>query len=625
MPSLTCFQQIILYNRITMKELLEEIISTLKQGSNLDPAALASLIRRHNRALHDVKAHHSKKKALAFYLEQKTQGTSLWESWAIDPELDRRIMKTLQMKPRRTASGVATITVITKPAPCAHNCLYCPNDIRMPKSYLSDEPACQRAERCFFDPYLQVAARLKALVEMGHETDKVELIVLGGTWSDYPESYQLWFITELFRALNDGDEIFVQALKRRKAYKDWGMLDDPGDLAQAAQPIQDEINRARMSYNQGVAQRYGDDCAWHTANQIQHATIEDLNRQQELNESAPRRVVGLVIETRPDALTVERLAFIRRLGCTKVQMGIQSLDDVILARNGRVCTPELLSRTFILLRAFGFKIHVHYMLNLLGSTPAADLQGYRRLVAAPEYQPDEIKLYPCVLVEGTGLQRHHADGSWKPYDEEALVDLLAECVLETPSHTRISRMIRDISAHDIKAGSKKTNLRQRVENAVHESGKPVNEIRLREISTGEVDVSSLQLKETRYDTAVSDERFLQFVTPENRIAGFLRLSLPGEEPIKALREKHPQSFPLTSGEAMIREVHVYGRAARLHDKGVGAQHAGLGKQLIERACEIARTEGYTRVNVISSVGTRVYYRSLGFEDNGLYQQRKLEE
>ena len=329
--------------------------------------------------------------------------------------------------------------------------------------------------------------------------------------------------------------------------------------------------------------------------------------------------MGLVVETRPDAVTPKRLATLRRLGCTKLQMGIQSLDERILAANHRGIGVDRMQQAFELTRIFGFKTHAHFMTNLLGATPESDAADYRRMVEHPAFKPDEIKLYPCALVDGTGLVAHWRDGSWRPYTEQELVDLLADDVLVTPPFTRISRMIRDISAHDIMTGNKKVNLRQLVDLELAKRARPVQEIRSREIAFGAAASDELSLSEIAYETTNTREVFLQWVTPDNRIAGFLRLSMPNADYVGA----HACDLPIRSSEAMIREVHVYGRVAGLHQGGENAQHRGLGRMLIERACDIARDNGYQAINVISAIGTRGYYRKQGFADNGLYQQRRL--
>ena len=546
-------------------------------------------------------------------------------------------MHLLQVKPRRSASGVATITVITKPWKCGGACIYCPNDLRMPKSYLSDEPACQRAERNYFDPYLQVTSRLRALNQMGHVTDKIELIVLGGTWSDYPRAYQIWFITELFRALNDaGVERpgslspttsfeAANARERRQFYRDCGLSYERDDLVAFTQTEQRLVDEGKLTYNEAMVNLYETREPWKTIAQHQHATLDELKREHVRNEQAAHRVVGLVVETRPSLITPENLTFLRTLGATKVQMGIQSLDQHIHGINQRPVSIAQIQRALDLTRLFGFKTHTHFMVNLLGQTPESDKQDFRRFVTETPYQPDEIKLYPCALVHGTELCECYERGEWQPYDEEALVDVLVADVLATPPFTRISRMIRDFSAHDIEAGNKKVNLRQLVEARAKDvevsghSSSSIQEIRYREISTQDVELSELTLEVVPYETTSTHERFLQWVTPENKIAGFLRLSLPKPEAF----ETYADALPVSPEEAMIREVHVYGRASGLHKSGTSAQHRGLGKKLIERASELAREAGYTKLNVISAIGTRPYYRNLGFIDNGLYQQKPL--
>ena len=473
----------------------------------------------------------AKKKLLPFYQEAKEHRPEQWHTWGVSPAEEALLVRTLQVKPRRTASGVATVTVLTKPWPCSSACLYCPNDVRMPKSYLHDEPACQRAERNWFDPYLQVTARLRTLHQMGHVTDKVELIVLGGTWSDYPEAYQIWYMHELFRALNDmGCEATVEreSETRRTQYRDAGIACERDDLANWAAEAQARVTAGDASYNETVRSLYAcgiradnallhsrstdrnaasidaplcsaaaddtqgaafepfaldnlqgsaSDNGWAAAAQWQTATFSQLEALQRENEAAEHRCVGLVVETRPDAVTPKRLATLRRLGCTKLQMGIQSLDERILAANHRGIGVDRMQQAFELARIFGFKTHAHFMTNLLGATPESDAADYRRMVEHPAFKPDEIKLYPCALVDGTGLVAHWRDGSWRPYTEQELVNLLAEDVLVTPPFTRISRMIRDISAHDIMTGNKKVNLRQLVDLELAKRAQPVQEIR----------------------------------------------------------------------------------------------------------------------------------------------------
>lgn len=607
----------------------------VQESSRLDDAWLAALVRERNREMHDAERVVAKKRLLPAYMRMRRERPEVLAKWGapVGGEVDSRVIRLLRAKPRRTASGVATITVLTKPWPCSGDCVYCPNDVRMPKSYLADEPACQRAERCFFDPYLQVIARLRVLEDMGHVTDKVELIVLGGTWSDYPREYQLWFISELFRALNDAGTSHASDEARRIFYEGCGLSCDPDQLRAHVAEVQAKVNAGDLSYNDAWQQLYARSDAWQLASREQHATIEDLQRQQIANEAAAHRCVGLVVETRPETIDPQSLAFLRSLGCTKVQVGIQSLSEEVLAANRRPITLSRIEQALALLRLFGFKSHVHMMVNLPRSSASEDAREYELLMSDERFMPDELKLYPCCLVESSRLGEMMSRGEWAPYEEDELVRLLAQDVQNTNAYTRISRMIRDISANDILAGNKKTNLRQMVESQILDSGKraggDIQEMRMREIGVQDVELDNLRMQTLRYNTTVSEERFLQWVTEEGRLAAFLRLSLPHGDAVERLNEQvgsDSRAIEIPKpGQAMIREVHVYGKVAALHEDGESAQHAGLGRKLVEEACNQAFERGFCEMNVISAVGTREYYRSLGFADVGLYQRKRLLE
>lgn len=459
---------------------------------------------------------------------------------------ERETLRRLQMKPVRTASGVAPVAVLTKPYPCPGRCIFCPTDARMPKSYLHDEPGAMRAELNEFDPYRQVASRIESLETIGHTTDKVELLILGGTWSAYPKAYQEWFVQRCLDALN-GEE---------------------------------------------------------------SGSLEEAQRR---NEDAPRRNVGLVIETRPDWVSPAEVRWLRRLGVTKVQLGVQSLDDRILALNRRGHDVEATRRAVRLLRLAGFKVHLHWMPNLLGATPESDLADFQRLWDDPALRPDELKIYPTALLRDTELYQHWEKGEYRPYTREELIGLIVACKTMVPRYCRLNRIIRDIPAGHIVAGNKESHLRQVVQAEMRRRGLRCQCIRCREVGHEEVRPEALRLEEMRYDTDVTEERFLSFVTPDDRLAAFLRLSLPRDRTASAAL------FAELDGCAMIREVHVYGPALGIGSESMGeAQHIGLGRRLIRRAAEIARAEGYGRLAVIAAIGTRRYYGRLGFEPKGLY-------
>lgn len=498
----------------------------------------------------------------------------------------------VRMKPVRTQSGVAPVTVLTKPWPCPGRCIFCPNDVRMPKSYLAMEPGAQRAAQNRFDPYAQTMARLYAFFVNGHLVDKVELIILGGTWSFYPESYQIWFIKRCFDAMNDFAGEFVRPDERHVDFED---LD-----------VELHGSRLERTYNQVVSDFLSD------VPEFETATWEALEAAHETNETSGARCVGLVVETRPDHIDEAEVERIRRLGATKVQIGYQSMSDEVLAANKRGHDVAATRRAMRLLRQAGFKIHAHWMPNLYGSSVDHDREDFRVVFDDPAFRPDELKIYPTSLIESAELMAYWERGDWRPYDDEELVSLLVDCLARVPRYCRVTRVIRDIPSHDIVIGNKTSNLREVAEKRMREDGVAQHDIRSREIRGQTVAPDALHTKETTFETSTSNEVFLEYVNDEDRIAGFLRLSLPKTKPF----------IEELAVSAIIREVHVYGAVVGLGDDAGGrAQHAGLGRQLVTRAIELAREHGYEDVAVIAAIGTRDYYRSLGFEDGRLYQHR----
>ncbi len=539
------------------------------------------------------------------------------------PPYDQAVVERLRLKPVRTSSGVTPVTVLTKPFPCPGECIFCPNDVRMPKSYLSEEPGAQRAEQNSFDPYLQTYSRLSTYYATGHPTDKIEVIILGGTWSFYPESYQIWFVKRIFDALHD----FGAGIDRRSDVE--VALREVSQLHPERNTITDRVDGTAFerTYNQVVQAVYKDEMrrSRELAGEIaaslrprspvdEYATWDELETAHRQNEQSPCRCVGLVIETRPDHISIEEVIRIRRLGCTKVQIGFQSLNDDVLRKNRRGHTVAATRHAVKLLRQMGFKIHAHWMPNLYGSSPERDIEDYRRMFSDPDFRPDELKVYPCSLIESAELMRYYRDGLWQPYTHDELLHVLVECFKQTPEYCRLTRVIRDIPSTDIVEGNKLTNFRQIVDDELKRRGERCLDIRAREVRHTQVEAEALHLDEQWYETSSSDEVFLQYITGDRQIAGFLRLSLPKDAPLT----------DELAGAAMIREVHVYGQSVEIGDSAEGrAQHAGLGTQLIERAADTARAHGYASLAVISAVGTRAYYRKRGFDDGQLYQFRAL--
>jgi elongator complex protein 3 len=475
-----------------------------------------------------------------------------------------------------------------------------PNRVGISKSSpFSSEPGAQRAAQHLFDPYSQTFSRLRTYYNIGHQVDKVELIILGGTWSYYPEAYQLWFTKRCLDALNDFSETTAEDIRQ------------PRESAVDFRRIEERVDGRHLdrSYNQ-IIETYAEV----VGENPESSTWDEVERAQSRNENALARCVGLVVETRPDHLTSEELVRMRRLGTTKVQIGYQSLSDRVLKLNRRGHDVLATRRAMLLLRGAGFKIHAHWMPNLYGSSPELDLEDFERVFSDPDFRPDELKIYPCSLIESAELMKYHQSGQWSPYSESELLEVLQECMQRTPEYCRLTRVIRDIPGTDIVAGSRITNFRQLAEDQLQEEGIELRDIRSREIREARVDPSELSLEVIEYSTSVGSEIFLQFVTDSGQIAGFLRLSLPSES----------VAIPEIQNSAMIREVHVYGLLASIGQKErLRSQHLGLGRQLIAEATRRARLQGYRDLAVISSIGTRNYYRGLGFVDGDLYQHLAL--
>ncbi len=570
------------------ERLLGELIADIDRAESLERAVYEGILRRHPR---EEGGFFSKAEILSGfrYLNRK-------HAWERD---EQAFADKIRMKPVRTLSGVAPVTVLTKPYPCPGRCIFCPSDVRMPKSYLSDEPGAQRAAEHQFDPFRQTLSRLRALHNIGHRVDKVELIILGGTWSYYPENYQVRFVERCFDAMN------AFGPWRRGAEIDWPALPEL-DFRRVSDRVDGE--RLERSYNDivravgGTPKDGGEtDADW-----------KALARAQRLNETAAARCVGLVVETRPDHFDLEEGLRIRRLGATKLQIGFQSLDDAVLTANRRGHDVATTRRAVKLARQLGFKIHAHWMPNLYGSSPPGDVADFARMFDDADFRPDELKVYPCSLIESAELMQHYRDGRWRPYTHEELLDTLASCLPSTPPYCRLTRVVRDIPGTDIVDGNRLTNFREIVELEIERRGDRLVDIRSREIRDGTVELRDLTLEAIDYRTSSGGEVFLQFVDPAGRLAGFLRLALPDETaPVAEI-----------AGSALIREVHVYGRLVEIGARDAGrSQHLGLGTALVDRAETLAARAGFSDLAVISSVGTREYYRGLGFEDGDLYQHR----
>lgn len=596
------------FHRETLVAILQEVIAMPERPSG---DKLSAILRRYPRK--DDRSMHSRTQLVQAYRKFAGQDGL--------PPYDEGQMFKLRRKPMRTISGVTPVTVLTKPFPCPGECIFCPSDIRMPKSYLSDEPGAQRAEQNSFDPYLQTYVRLQTYYNMGHPTDKIEVIVLGGTWSFYPETFQIWFTKRIFDALHD----FGNGIDRRQEVWDALKSDSKFHPDNNITNVTIQGVELNKTYNQVVQNVYSEEMR-HSKELVQdivsgvierspideYATWEELEAAHLYNETADCRVVGLVVETRPDHIDEAEVLRIRRLGCTKVQIGFQSLNDDVLTANRRGHRVDATRRAVKLLRKAGFKIHAHWMPNLYGSNPELDIQDYHKMFEDPDFRPDELKIYPCSLIESAELMQYFQRGEWQPYTHDELLSVLLDTFRNTPEYCRLTRVIRDIPGTDIVEGNQVTNFRQVVSQEMEKLGERCMDIRGREIRYKQVKGDELHLDELWYNSSMSDEVFLQFITEDRQIAGFLRLCLPDKNE-SAIHEE-------LENAAIIREIHVYGQSLGIGDDKSGmAQHSGLGKTLIERAIELATERGYQHMAVISAIGTREYYRKRGFYDKQLYQ------
>lgn len=480
-----------------------------------------------------------------------------------DLEPDENLEKLLITKKMRSLSGVSVITVLTKAYPCPGKCIYCPTQEDVPKSYLADEPAVMRAILNEYDAKRQVTTRLKSLAVQGHPIDKVELIVIGGTFSYLPRDYQEKFVKECFDALN-----------------------------------------GNVSENLAEAKTY--------------------------NETAVSRCVGLTLETRPDYIDEKEVEWFRYLGATRVELGVQTVfDDVLLAnaRGEKVATAVKATR---LLRDAGFKICYHLMPNLYGSTLERDKEMFRIVFQDERFKPDYIKIYPCMVIEGTPLYDLWKQGKYVSYTDEELKDLIKYVKTIVPYWVRIMRTIRDIPAPNIVSGSTLSNMRQIVLAEMEKEGLKCQCIRCREVGAGEKNKESrIRNFEERYEAGGGTEYFLSYES-ENReiLYSLLRLRLPftslrgTKQSISTQEIAASATPPRNDGGAIIREVHTYGQQVEVGESG-DTQHRGYGRKLIVEAEKIAKAAGLTQISVISGVGVRDYYRKFGYELRGEYMVKFL--
>jgi len=466
------------------------------------------------------------------------------------PEEYRDVVEPLlRNKPVRTLSGVAPVAVMTSPADCPHGrCTYCPGGVPndTPQSYTGREPAALRAGMHRYDPYMQTKSRLEQLRAIGHRTDKVDLIIMGGTFTSRPIDYQDWFVRRCFDAMNGAES-------------------------------------------------------------------PDIESAHELNESAEARCIGLTVETRPDWFSGQQVEHSMALGATKVEFGVQVLDDEILKAVRRGHLVKEVAEATMRSKDAGLKVAYHVMPGLPGSDREKDLASFRMIFEDERFRPDMLKIYPTLVVKGTGLYDDWSAGRYRPLTVEETVDLLVEVKKSVPPWIRILRIQRDIPVQLIEDGVRKSHLRELVMRELKAREERCRCIRCREIGhlqTGKAvpKESEVELKETVYRASGGDEHFISFEVPSSdSLVGYARLRLPGSN---------------GHDVALVREMHVYGQMVPLSERRSGAwQHKGFGERLLSECERIAAESGYSEVRVTSGVGARSYYRRLGYVRKGCYMAK----
>lgn len=478
-----------------------------------------------------------------------------------DSEERQQLLPILIKRVVRTLSGVAIVAVMTRPWACPHGkCVMCPGgpEIERPQSYTGFEPTTLRGIRNDYDPFLQAEERVRQLNAIGHSTEKIDAIVMGGTFTNQPIEYQQWFILRLFDAFNGVDS----------------------------------------------------------------KTIEEAHK---INETTKQRCVGLTAETRPDEINHEKIDHLLDYGVTRIEIGVQTVFDDVYKKMQRGHTTKDTINAFQFIRDSGLKLTAHMMPGLPGSSIERDIESFDILFNTSDYRPDEIKIYPTMVIPGTKLYEDYLAGEYTALTNESTATLIAKVKENVPPYVRIKRVLRDIPAHQIAAGPNKSDLRLDILSILEREGKKCRCIRCREVGhfvyKTKQDISSadIELVHRTYDASKGKEHFLSFEETKNDvIIGFLRLRELSENLIRPEFKEKPT--------IVVRELHVYGALLGLRSIYKGDlqwQHRGYGKELLSKAEEIGKENNYAKIAVISGIGVREYYRKLGYTLDGPYMSKTL--
>jgi ELP3 family radical SAM enzyme/protein acetyltransferase len=481
---------------------------------------------------------------------------------------NRNLEILLTRKIGKSLSGIVSITVLTAPNfttidgskafSCKFNCYMCPNEPGQPRSYLHDEPGVLRANKNKFIAVDQFYDRIITLSKMGHPIDKIELLILGGTITSYPKSY----ITEFIR-----------------------------DLFYAANTTYDKINNIELRSKLSI--------------------VDEHNFNQNISLV---KIIGLTIETRPDEINKTNIEFFRYTGVTRVQLGIQHIDDDILKKINRMCTHQHNIKAIKLLLNTGFKVDIHIMPDLPGANVEIDHKMFKHIIESEEYQVDQWKIYPCKITPYTIIKEWYENKTYIPYSEQInqdgsnpLTELLINIIPLIPYWIRVNRIERDIPSQYIIGGIDNTSYRNDLDTELKKRNLRSNDIRNREIGYKSINIRDFDIKVRTYNASGGIEYYISWENTNNDLLGHLRLRINNKSTKNIFKE--------LDNCALIRELHIYGQTIHHLDSniGEGVQHKGLGKKLIDRAKQIAIKHNLYKLSVISGVGVRNYYLKLGFE------------
>ena len=474
---------------------------------------------------------------------------------------EKKLLPILRRKHIRTISGVTVVAVMTKPTPCPKTepCAYCPGgpSLGSPQSYTGFEPAAMRGRQNRYDPYRQVRSRINQLESIGHIVDKIELLIMGGTFPATPKKYQTRFIQRC-----------LDAITQQKSHS--------------------------------------------------------LTEAKKQAETSHIHNVGITVETRPDWAKQTHVNLMLDMGVTRVELGVQNIYNDMYRQVNREHTVQDVKDATRIVKDAGLKAAYHMMPGLPGSSPKRDLNAFKTIFTSPDYKPDMLKIYPCLVIKGTKTYEWWKNDTYQPYTTEQAAELVAEIKKIVPPWVRIMRVQRDIPAQLIEAGVRNSNLRQLAQQKLKEQNMRCRCIRCREVGHRWLKdhiKPNLNKTEIQIITFKASEGTELFISAENSasdiLIGYLRLRIPSAKAHRPEITAQPSSI--------VRELHIYGPVVQVGKRHAKAwQHKGYGQQLLAEAERITHEEyNRSKITVTSALGTKQYYKQLGYHYDGPYMSKAL--